>query len=222
MARRFQSRTSRRTRRRKSPWYSKKYSALQLAFKAARGVRYLRGLVNSEMLHKDTTFSAAAITAAGSNTHLTAVAQGDDISGRTGNSFLLRSLSYRYKIIINPSVTANTTVTVMLVQDTQQVGDTTPAVTDVLQSANTFSLLNASSAGRFKILSRKSIILTPATGGRPAVEMKGFHKLYSHIRFNGTGTADIQKNGLYVLFISSEATNTPTVDGTFRIGYHDN
>lgn len=209
-------------RRRRAPWYNKKYSAVQLARKAFRGVRYLKGLVNSEMLHLDTNFSAASVLGSGAVSHLTAIAQGDTSAGRTGNSLLLRSLSYRFKLEINSSVTSNTTVTMIIFQDTQQVGDTSPAATDVLAQANTYSLLSTLTAGRFKILKRKSYLLTPASGGRPAIEQKGFMKLYSHVRYNGTASTDIQKNGLYVLFISSESTNTPTVNGTFRIGYHDN
>lgn len=209
-------------RKRRTPWYRKKYSAAQLAIKAVRGVRYLKGLVNSEMLHKDTTYSTSSISGAGSVVHLTNIAQGDDYNGRTGNSILLRSLSYRYKLEINSSVTSNTTITCLIFQDTQQVADSTPSVTDVLAAATTHSLLSLSSPGRFKIISRKSYTLTPASGGRPALEYKGFHKLYSHVKYNAGASTDVQKNGLYVLFISSEATNYPTVSGTFRIGYHDN
>lgn len=207
-------------------WYNQRYTLsatpMQVAQQALRATRYIKGLVNSEMLHKDTTFSAASITATGAITPLTDLGTGDTFQSRTGNSMLLRSLSYRYKIAINPAVTANTTVCVIIFQDTQQIGDTSPVVTDILNTANTFSLLSLSTSGRFKILSRKSYTLTPASGGKPAIENKGYHNLYSHVRYNGTATTDIQKNGLYVLFISSEATNTPTADGTFRIGYHDN
>lgn len=223
MARRFQPRSSRRSRRyRKTPWYSKRYSAIQLAAKAARGVRYLRGLVNSEMLHADTNFSLATVTGSGAMNHLTALSQGDAANARTGNSILLRSLAYRFKLEINSSVTANTTITMLILQDTQQIGDTQPSVTDVLSQAQTYSLLSTNTAGRFKIMKRRSFLLTPASGGRPAVEHKGFMNLYSHVRYNGTASSDIQKNGLYVLFISSESVNYPTVSGSFRIGYHDN
>lgn len=209
-------------RRKRTAWYNRKYSTMQLARKAIKGVRYLRGLVNSEMLHADTNFTIANITGSGAINHLTNISQGDTAAGRTGNSFLLRSLAYRFKLEINSSVTSNTTITMLILQDTQQVGDTQPSVTDVLSQANTYSLLSTNTAGRFKILKRKSYLLTPASGGRPAIEQKGYMNLYSHVRYNGTAGSDIQKNGLYVLFISSEATNYPTISGTFRIGYHDN
>lgn len=222
-SRKFQSRQKGRFRRKSSSsWYNKRYSTLQLAQKALKGVRYIRGLVNSEMFHYDTTFSSAAIVSTGANTHLTALAQGDSATGRTGNSILLRSLTYRFRLEVNSAVTLDTGVTVIIFIDTQQVSDTSPAVTDVLTTATCESLLNLNAVGRFKILSRKTYILTPASGGRPAIEVNNTMNLYKHVRYNGTASTDVQKNGLYVMFISSEPTNTPVVTGAFRIGYHDN
>lgn len=218
----FKKSYRKKTFKKKAPWYEKKYSAYQLAKKAYSATRYIKGLVNSEMFHADSNFSSAAITATGSNTHLTPLAQGDTSALRTGNSILLRSLTYRYRLEVNSAVTSNTAITIIIFFDTQQISDTSPTVSDVLASASPESLLNLNSAGRFKILSRKTIILTPASGGRPAVEIKNSMNLYKHVRYNGTAGSDVQKNGLYVLFISSEITNTPTVSGTFRIGYHDN
>lgn len=46
--RRARGRTFRRRRGRSSPWYARKYNAMQLASAAWRGVRYIKGLVNSE------------------------------------------------------------------------------------------------------------------------------------------------------------------------------
>lgn len=210
-------------RRRKQPWYKRRYNAYQLAIKAWKGLRYVKGLVNSEMFHKDTVFSpGSTIPVNGVINHLTGLTQGDTDSGRTGNSILLRSLAYRYKLEINPSVTANTSICVILFWDKQQQGDTNPVPGDLLSTLTPEALINLSEAGRFKIISRKNYILTPSSGGRPSVEVKGYHKLYKHIRYNGTSSSDIQKNGLYMLLIHSENTNLPTIGGTVRIGYHDN
>lgn len=221
--RKYRKRT---TAKKPTSWYNRRYTLsatpMQVAQQALRATRYIKGLVNSEMLHLDTNFSSATIIGTGAVTHLTAINQNDTSAGRTGNSLLLRSLAYRFKLEINSSVSSNTTITMLIFQDTQQVGDTSPATTDVLASANTYSLLNTNTAGRFKVLLRKSFLLTPATGGKPAIEVKNYLNVYSHVRFNGTSSSDIQKNGLYVLFISSESVNYPTISGTFRIGYHDN
>ncbi|UOF78301.1 capsid protein [Circoviridae sp.] len=213
----------RRNYRRKTPWYNKRYSTLQLARKAVKGVRYLKGLVNSEMLHQDFSYSAGTnITNTGFITNITALSQGDSSSTRTGNSILLRSIYYRFKIEINPSVTSNTTITMLLLKDKQQTSDTSPLPGDILSSLRTEAMINLDYAGRFKILKRKTFYLTPSSGGQPVKEIVGYRKVYDHVRYNGTASTDIQKNGYYLLFISSENTNYPTIQGTTRIGYHDN
>lgn len=206
----------------KKPWYRKKYNAIQLAYKAWRGVRRIRGLVNSEMLHVDKTYSSNTISGTGYVYNLTGIAQGDGINQRTGNSILVRNLTYRLKFEINSSVTADTTILFALVWDTQQVGDTSPAITDIFASATPETLLATGTLGRFKIILRKHILLTPASGGKPAIVMHNNLNLYKHTRYNGVNDTDIQRNGLYLVMVSSESTNLPTITGTVRLGYHDN
>jgi hypothetical protein len=173
-------------------------------------------------MHKDFTYSAQAISNTGLVTHLTAITQNDTIEGRTGQSLLLRNITYRGRFEINSSVTSNTAITMIIFRDNQQVSDTSPVITDVLSSASPQSLNALNTLGRFKIIHRKTFLLTPASGGVPAREFVKSFNLYKHVRYNGTASTDIQKNGYYVAFISSESTNTPTFTGTFRIGYHDN
>lgn len=209
-------------RRRSRPWYERKYTAQQLAVKAWKATKYLKGLVNSEMLHLDVSNSLGAATNA--SWHLTGLSQDDTSSGRTGNSLLLRNIYIRGKIEINTAVTGNTRVLLALVKDKQQISDTIPAVADVFSSPTSpETMLSLNNSGRFKVLWRKTYVMSPATGGRNAIEVSKYWKLYDHVRYNGPNTADIQKNGYYLMVISSEiAANAPTVSITSRIGYHDN
>lgn len=210
-------RKGRRGRRRPS-WYNRKYSALQLASKAWRATRYIKGLVNSEMFHKDTSFSNTIISSSGYVQPLCSIAQGDTTGARTGNSILVRNLLLRIRW--SKDGAASTTVgRFILFQDKQQVGDTTPAVTDILEAADVDSPLNLSSSGRFKVLMNKTINLTTYN---PIYHKETYRKLYTHVRYNGTGATDYQKGGLYLLFISDQPTNTPAVDLYARLGYHDN
>nr|QGF19358.1 hypothetical protein [Antarctic circular DNA molecule] len=215
------SKSKRPRSRAATPWYAKKYNAQQLAMKAWNATKYLKGLVNSELYHYDSTVSAT-ISSTGFLTNLTAIAIGDSSATRTGNSILAKSINYRFKLEINSVVSGSTSVVVMLVQDTQQVADTNPIIADILQTVNPQSLLNLNTAGRFKVISRKNYFLSPSSGGKGAYEVSGFHKMYSHIRYNGATTSDTQKNGIYLLAISSEAVNVPTITGTYRLAYHDN
>jgi hypothetical protein len=219
-ARRY-NKTTRRSRK-KPAWYNQKYSTMQIAQKAWKATKYLKGLVNSEMLHVDT--SNVLGVNAGAIFHLTGIAQGDTDAGRTGNSLLLKNIYLRGICEINSAVTGDSRVLLALVKDTQQISDTTPALTDIFQnSTSTETMLKLNNSGRFKILWRKTYVLSIASGGRNALEINKYFKVYDHVRFNGSSSSDIQKNGYYLTVITSEvAANAPTVSITSRIGYHDN
>lgn len=216
-SRRTRSRRGRRTRR-TTPWYNRKYNAMQLAAKAAKGVWYLKGLVNSEMFHYDRAETAVAISSAGAMTNLVQIGSGDQSNQRTGNSVLLRNHLFRLRVTKNAS--ASTTIfRYMIVQDTQQISDTSPTVGDVLDTVDVDSPLNLANSGRFKILVNKTIMLH---ANSPMYHKESYKSMYLHIKFNGTAPTDIQKNGLYLLTISDQPTNTPVIDLWSRLGYRDN
>lgn len=213
-------RRRRYSRRRKTGLWHKKVSAAQVAgaaMSAYRGVKYLRGLVNSERMHliNSATFNPDS---SGDITHLTNIGQNDTATGRTGNSVLLRDIFYRFQITGNASATG-TFYRIILFQDKQQIGDTSPTVADVLNSIEVQSPLNSNTAGRFKIL--KDYYFSTNQDSRTRT-FKNYIKLHSHIRYNGSTANDIQKNGIYLLMLSNEATNTPTFTYNIKMGWHDN
>jgi len=208
----------------KKPWYNRSYTPGDLAFRAFKGVMALRGLVNSERHYKD---SGPSLGLAKSRiTPLHSIAQGDATSDRNGNSILVRSLYMRGFLQVNPAVALNTRVSLALVQDTQQIGDTTPAISDIFNSDDPEAMLNTSNtnytAGRFKIIWRKNFNLTNVSASRPTIQLEKYFKLYSHIKYNGPTATDIQKNGYYLVMLTSETTNFPIISFTTRLGYHDN
>lgn len=209
-------------KRRSTPWYNRKYSVAQMASKAIRGVNYIRGLVNSEMFKSDFSTNATSLDITGSVTNLTGIAIGDDDFNRTGNSIYVRHIYTRGQIEIDSSATA-TTVRVMLVCDTQQIGDGTPAVSDVIGgAANEFLVyrpLNADTVGRFNILYSRSFNLNTQ---RPSLLFTIRKSMRLHVRYNGTAGTDIQRNGLYLMCFSDEPTNTPELKAVTRVSYHDN
>lgn len=193
-------------------------SAWSLAKTAARDVWMLKGLVNSEMLHR-TNSGSTTTPNTGTMTLLNGLAQGDTDTGRTGNSVLMRNVLIRAVFTQNPTA-ISTQYRVMVVLDTQQISDTTPAVTDILESANPLSTLKTGNAGRFKIL--KSWMFTTDDDKGQTRIINYYKDMRMHTRYNGTADTDIQKNGLYLLTISNQATNVPTFDFYWKVGYHDN
>jgi len=214
------SRSRRRgaSRRRSTPWYRRKYDAMSLAAKAAKGVWYLKGLVNSEMLHNQLTGNTT-VSNTGVVTLLNGMAQGDTSSQRTGNSILMRNVFLR--LVFTQSAAATSTIyRVMLIKDTQQVGDQSPAAPDILESLNPLSPLNTSTVGRFKVM--KNWFFTTDDTKTQTQVLNLYKDFRFHTKFNGTANTDIQKNGLYLFMITDQPTNVPRVDFTWKVGYHDN
>lgn len=196
-----------------------KPSVGSIAKAAWSGVKYLRTLVNSEMQKLDIGPTSASISSTPTVIHITAIPQDDSVSGRTGNSILLSYVFIRGFLAVNASATS-TLMRVLLVQDTQQIGDTTPGYTDVLNSSSTVANMNLSTVGRFQILMDKNFWLD--TGNFKTYKIQKYFKINQHVRYNGTASTDIQKNGIYLMLCSSEPTNTPTFTYSVRIGWHDN
>lgn len=196
--------------------------ALAMARSAISGVRYIRGLVNSEMFHNDQDLVLGSAQNVILPIHK--IGTDDTVSGRTGNSVLAKSLTLNGYMYINSSVVSNTRVMIALVLDKQQISDTSPTIGTIFQDATSaHTLLNRDNLGRFSILMRKQYVLTPATGGgRDAINLSFFKRLGFHFRYNGTADTDIQKNGLYLVIVTSENTNYPTVVFKSRLNYHDN
>lgn len=208
-----------RRRGRRAPWYRRKYNAVQLATKALRGLRYVKGLVNSEMLH-NRIGGNITIDSTGGLLSLAAISQGDTDSGRTGNSIFARNLFMNLNVKVNSTNLSTQFLRIILLQDNQQVSDTTPSISDVLDSAYPNAPLNQSTAGRFTIIRNWEFYLNTATN--PGKVIKKYFKLWHHIRYNGSASTDIQRGGLYLLYISDQAVNPPTAGYQIKLGYHDN
>lgn len=222
MPRYYNNRRRRRGRRVQrgsaTPWYNKKYSVGEVAQAAWRGVQYIKTLVNSEVHKLDTTFSTTA-DSAGFVTHLTAIAQGDTVSNRTGNSVLLSYLTIKSLWAIN-SLNVTAFIRILIVRDKQQVGDSSPTITDILETIAVTSHYDITTVGRFQILLDKMFDLN--SNGKQTHIFKKTINLKKHVRFNGTASSDIQKGGIYFIAFSDQGTNIPAHVTNVRIAWHDN
>jgi len=199
-----------------------KPTTTNVAKAAWSGVKYLRTLVNSEVHKFDVGVSTTTVSNAGQIIQLNAIAQGDTAAQRTGNSILAKYLAGKFTILASSAAT-QTLFRFILFIDRQQVSDTAPAVTDILSSASTMSFLNNSQAGRFQVLEDK-LFTYDVLQKRTSLwkYYKSFAGSNLHVKFNGTAATDIQKNGIYMLLLSSEAVNQPQIIYSTRFGYHDN
>nr|UOF81906.1 capsid protein [Cressdnaviricota sp.]UOF82584.1 capsid protein [Cressdnaviricota sp.] len=205
---------------RSNAWYNQKYSfvPMDVAMSALKGVRYLKTLVNSEMYKYDKT-SNILPDSTGATIALSDIAQGDGDNQRTGLSIFSNSLYFRLKGTIHVSATA-TQIRILLVRDNQQIGDTSPSISDVLEGIGMETPLNNTTVGRFTIL--RDWVINLNSQGTQNFFRQAYIPCYKHIRYNGTASTDVQKNGLYLLHMSNEVTNTPSLYYYSRLNYRDN
>lgn len=213
------SRPRRGAKRSRRPAYTTWGSAKFLANKAVRGVQYLKGLVNSELYKFDSGATSSGVTTTPVVLHCTNLGNGDGEGQRTGNSILAKSLSLRGTMTVD-TAGATTNARLCVIRDKQQIGDSSPSWLDVFESATPYSFLKRETVGRFEILYNKQVTLVPA--GDAAWNFVINIPMQSHIRYNGTGGGDIQKNGLFVMYCSDRSTGYPNLNYATRLSYHDN
>lgn len=187
----------------------------------ARGVATIASLVNSEAKFIDNVNSTVA-TDSGAVFPLTLLGQGDTDENRNGNSILLKDLILRGRVVINSNSTTGTAHCRRIIFVDTACQGATPAVTDVLDTATPLSPLNMNNSKRFVILHDENISVM--TGGRQFVLQKKYLKLPFHVKYIGTGSTVASQglNGVFMLEISSEASNQPTMTSNIRIKFYDN
>jgi len=195
-----------------------------LAKKVMRLEKSVR-MVKPEVKWFDADVSGTNVsTAAGLVSHLTAIASGTGVGARVGNSIRITDIELNWlPSLASTSIDgtqANAGARFYIVQDTQQVADTAPTGGLLVdQTSLPFTqLLNVLFQSEFKVLydsgpqnynySQGPIQLGGAAQGI-VPEAAVFHrniKIPCNIvtRYNGTGSGDIQRNGIY-LFVYSNA-----------------
>lgn len=214
-------RTSKKGRKSNTPWYAKGYSVQWLT----KELWKLKGLVNSEIFKIDTDVTQSPILYDGVYTsNLAAIANGDTDITRTGNSVYVRSVNVKGQVEWNPAGLGVQYMRVMVVLDTQQIGDTAPTPAQVIQTVGGSNSYNAhlqiATVGRFKILSNTIFAVNGVAVKSRAININ--LPMRHHIRFNGTGSGDIQRGGLYLMAISSSAADGPLLSFNSRTSFHDN
>lgn len=204
-----------------SRWTTYGNAVAQLASDAWEGVKFIKGIVNTEFKNVDINSSATAV-AGGNVLLLNATTQGDGQTNREGSSFRMKSVDVRFLINYNGAAGFNAT-RVMLVLDRQTNG-IAPAVTDILATNTIDSPRNLDYRKRFKILSDKVYLV--GANSQPQRYSQVYKKLDVHTQCfasSNLGTvADISTHGLFLVFLSDQAVNGPTFNYYTRIRFVDN
>jgi len=160
--------------------------------------------------------------------YLTSVAQGAGDTERVGRHITPSYLTARLWIRATSSTVATSRCawSVLLVRDTQQVGDNYAAATEILTDIGTanapMGLIKDANRGRFKILRRWEGTLDYNCNNSTYLNI--YHKFNGFVtKYNGANSTDIESNGLMLLFVSSSdpADDNVLFNGHVRMWYND-
>lgn len=179
----------------------------------------------------DTT-SSPVFDTTGTIKLLATVPVGPGANERIGKKINWKSLQVRGRILAGSTGTV-ADPSLLIVYDKRPTG-TLPAITDILESAQSKALNNAQNENRFRILRRFDWAMagnstTPATGTEVVsadffLPLKGLVAEYKSALSTGTGAiADIDTGALYLVTVGSNGAGTaaPSGDLTFRVRYED-
>lgn len=188
--------------------YSSRRGALTTARKALREVNKLKAASGPHLkdIDNDDAFMSAGTEVVTDTSAVTFISAGDGETDRTGDFINVRSILLDGSL--NTVGNSNSMVHIAVVVDTQQAPDTNPSYSDVYETAPV-SAVNGSglykirrqedSLGRFRVLWSKVLRVAdsnnPSTYFKKYINFKKTHK----VEYNGTGSGDIQKNGIYVI-----------------------
>jgi hypothetical protein len=177
-------------------------------------------MLNAEHKFKDTSINQSPNNN-GVQVLLNGMSQGDTASTRDGNSVKIDKIHLLLDNIKNTSAT--TTVLRTIVYVAKAPNGSAPAIADVLTPQNENGLYNPINMGNLIKILYDRVHTFENSGKAISITRKNLNHIV-HTRFGGTGAtiSDIQQGAIYLLLISNESTNTPTVQGTTRVMYYDN
>ncbi len=195
-----------RKRNFKGPSLANRVSKLE---KSAKEVEYKLG---------DLT-TLAAVTSTATFTLLNGIGTGDFINQREGRVVHLKSIQLAYVWSQHASAT-QTSLRVIIVQD-RQPNELIFPILDYLVTANVTSFRQLDNRSRF--ITHYNAVHTMSDTG----EKNGYASMYKRFniktQYDNTGAlvVDITTNALYMIMISSEPTNAPSILQNTRLRYTD-
>jgi hypothetical protein len=193
---------------------------------------YYRDVIGRGEHHfTDTALSSQVFDSTGLVTLLNDIAEGTSTQERTGRKIAMTGVTLR-SYAVNGSTATSNKCCVLLVEDLRP-GSSLPAVSDILESANSDALNNEAGFGRFKIHMRKTFILrgknSAAALDAGAVPIRNFDKFKplknreTHYSGSTGSIGQIIKGALYLVTVGNNGAGTgaASLEGSVRIAFKD-
>lgn len=188
--------------------------------KLSRRVNALARASAPEAKFKDVNSSSVAVSSTATITLLNGMAPGDSAITREGQTITMLYSWFQFDMIVNSSATA-TVCRFLIVYDMQANGAAFAASDLFVSATNLNSPFLIGYNQRFRVIWDRRYQLS-TVGSNYQVIKKIFKKMNHKTQYNGgtAGTvADIATGSLYLVLISDEPTNTPTLSYYHRLRF---
>jgi hypothetical protein len=183
-------------------------------------------LINFDYQFYDSYVSWSVDVAGDEVQHLTAIAEGTSENDRVGEQIRLLSCEGKLQIhMANSEVTLDdrSFVRMVLVLDKQANNTAVTNMSDVIENdagtTSPYDPINYSNRKRFKILKDFYFSMDNAKNHSKAIQFKYRFKSPPQITYKASAAAVPNKNALYLMAVSSNTTNPPSVVGTVRVAF---
>jgi hypothetical protein len=210
--------------------------AVDYGYKAWLLAKRISTLINvEEKVHDVDGTSGTTVTTTATVVNLSNIAQGSDYFNRIGDSILGQSMEFRARVVGN-TASPRHVIRILLVADREQNG-TDPVIGEVLQAGTSpvIQPYNVFYTSRFNVLYDELVHLNNAvglaTGGTSTTYLSDqehlpmmARKWNRHVKYDAAAAADAsnRENALYLMAISADATDGPSLTYTFRFRFTDN
>lgn len=201
---------SRSYRRRRGNYSKNSYTLAKKAFYLAK-----KAQVTKELKHNEITGTITAPTSSGSITELSATTQGDTNNTRNGDTIYPTSLALRMKMNINASADS-TQVRVIIFR---WISEAPSGVGNILESTSITSFKDQNERFQSQFLYDRVFNLNSVN--KPELFFSKRIKLTKPISYSEAAPGVANRNGIWILIISDEAVNTPTLAYNTRLYFKD-
>ena len=194
----------------------KKATSMSVAKTALSAVRFLAA--QAEVKIFDIAQQTNLIGNAGVVFNLNAIPDGDGRNERSGSSLYAFQLDFRWDWAINVADNVSK-CRLIIFSDSRQVNNTQPTVLNLLAVANPNSQFTFENRVRFKILADVTQVIDSTSPQMVAGHI--VKRLKLKCKYTGAAAATWSDNGLFLVVLSDETVNFPTLRFTSRLKYND-
>lgn len=209
----------------------KKYSKKNNYNKVEKQIKRFNSLIEKKYSNNQQTTTVP--TSLQVNISCNLIAQGTSSSQRVGNKISIKSILLRYIAYVSGNTDDYGLLRIIVVKDLNQVADTYPPTSVVLEDPTNFTspYAKSSSPKRIKVLYDKVIDLN-ATGiaynsnttGTIVYNPCRHKEVYifpkCNVYFNGSANTDVQKNGIWI-YTMSAGSGTTYINMSTQTCYED-